>query len=186
MEQLRQWSQDKKIVAIGEIGLDYHYDEPSPDLQRHWFARQIRLAKEVGLPIVVHSRDAAQDTIDLMTAEHAGEVGGVIHCYSYTKETARTFLNMGFYFGIGGVLTFKNSRKLKEAVDYLPLDRLVVETDCPYLAPEPFRGKRNQSDYISYVLNTLAELKGISRGEAEQATYENAHRLYGLALTDSI
>lgn len=178
MEQLASWSKSGKIVAIGEIGLDYHYDEPAPALQKHWFARQIALAKEVGLPMVIHSRDAAKDTIDIMQAEHASEAGGVIHCYSYSKETAKTFLDMGFYFGIGGVLTFKNSRKLKEAVSYIPLDRLVVETDCPYLAPDPYRGKRNQSDYISYVLNVLAELKGISRDEAERITYENGHRLY--------
>lgn len=182
MKQLIAWSSNEKIVAIGEIGLDYHYDEPAPALQKHWFARQIALAREVKLPIVVHSRDAAKDTIDIMQAEKASELGGVIHCYSYSKETARTFLDMGFYFGIGGVLTFKNGRKLKEAVTYLPLDRLVVETDCPYLAPVPFRGKRNQSDYISYVLNALAELKGISREEAERITYENGHRLYGIPL----
>ena len=182
MTQLAAWSQNEKIVAIGEIGLDYHYDEPEPQLQKSWFARQIALAREVRLPMVIHSRDGAKDTIDVMQAEHASDIGGVIHCYSYSKETARTFLNMGFYFGIGGVLTFKNSKKLKEAVSYLPLDRIVVETDCPYLAPEPFRGKRNQSDYISYVLDVLAQLKGISREEAERVTYENGHKLYGMPL----
>lgn len=182
IEQLAKWSVSDKIVAIGEIGLDYHYEEPEPQLQKYWFSRQLNLAKELKLPVVIHSRDAAKDTIDVMTAENAKDIGGVIHCYSYSKETAKTFLDMGFYFGIGGVLTFKNGRKLKEAVSYLPMDRLVVETDCPYLAPAPFRGKRNQSDYISYVLNVMAELKGITSEEAERITYENGHRLYRMSL----
>ncbi len=178
LQRLCEWTKSDKIVAIGEIGLDYHYDDFDPDLQKHWFARQLNLARKLHLPAVIHSRDAAKDTIDVMTAEHANEIGGVIHCYSYTKETARIFLDMGFYFGIGGVLTFKNAKKLKEAVSYIPLDRLVVETDCPYLAPEPFRGTRNQSDYITYVLHVLADIKGISTSEAERITYENAHALY--------
>lgn len=182
MSQLAAWTEDSKIVAIGEIGLDYHYEEPKPALQKKWFARQMQLARELSLPIVVHSRDAAKDTIDLMRTEHAGDIGGVIHCYSYTKESAAAFLDMGFFFGIGGVLTFKNGRKLKETVEYLPLESIVVETDCPYLAPVPFRGRRNQSDYISYVLDVLAELKGISREDAERITYENAHRLYRIPM----
>ncbi len=184
MEQLKTWAKDPKLVAIGEIGLDYHYDEPGRDLQKQWFARQISLAREISLPIVVHSRDAAMDTIDILKAEHAQDVGGVIHCYSYTKETAKTFLDMGFYFGIGGVLTFKNGKKLKETVEYLPLDRIVLETDCPYLAPVPYRGMRNQSDYINYVLDMLAEIKGISRESAEQSVYENAHRLYRIPMVN--
>jgi TatD DNase family protein len=132
--------------------------------------------------VVIHSRDAAKDTIDVMTAAGADQIGGVIHCYSYTKETARTFLNMGFYFGIGGVLTFKNAKKLKEAVEYLPMDRIVLETDSPYLAPVPFRGKRNSSLNIPYVIETLAQIKGISQEEVRRYAWENAHSLYRMKI----
>ncbi len=176
--QLKNKCLHEKCVAVGEIGLDYHWNEPSPALQKKWFVRQLALAREINKPVIIHSRDAAKDTVDIMTAENAGETGGVVHCYSYTKETARTFLNMGFYFGIGGVLTFKNARRLKEAVDYIPLDIIVLETDCPYLAPEPHRGHRNTSEYIPYVVTALAEIKGISEAEVREAAWENSHRLY--------
>ena len=177
---LRQQCQLEKCVAVGEIGLDYYWDEPDRELQKEWFRRQLHLAKEIGKPVIIHSRDAAKDTVDLMTEEHAEEIGGVIHCYSYTKETAEVFLKMGFYFGIGGVLTFKNAKKLKEAVGYIPLDRIVLETDCPYLAPEPNRGKRNSSLNIPYVVKALAELKGVEEETVRQSAWENAHRLYRL------
>lgn len=167
-----------KCVAVGEIGLDYHWEEPAPELQREWFARQLGLARELSLPVIIHSRDACRDTIDVLTAERAREIGGVIHCYSYTKESARTFLDMGFYIGIGGVLTFKNAKKLREAVQYVPLDRIVLETDCPYLAPEPHRGKRNCSLYIPLVVTALAAVKGLSEEEVRAAAWENAHKLY--------
>lgn len=179
---LRQQCQHPKCVAVGEIGLDYYWDEPARDIQQKWFARQLELARELKLPVVIHSRDAAKDTVDMMTAANAGEIGGVVHCYSYSKETAKIFLNMGFYFGIGGVLTFKNARVLKEAAAYIPLDRIVLETDCPYLAPEPNRGKRNSSLNLPYVVTALAQLKGISEEEVRCAAWENAHRLYGKAL----
>ena len=175
---LRQQCQLEKCVAVGEIGLDYYWDEPVRDIQKAWFVRQMNLAREVKKPMIIHSREAAKDTIDLMTAEHAEEIGGVIHCYSYTKESARTFLNMGFYFGIGGVLTFKNAVKLKEAVEYIPLDRLVLETDCPYLSPVPFRGKRNCSLNIPYVIRAMAEIKGVSEEEIRVAAWKNTHALY--------
>lgn len=177
---LRQQCQLEKCVAVGEIGLDYYWDEPDRELQKKWFRRQLHLAKEIGKPVIIHSRDAAKDTVDLMTEEHAEEIGGVIHCYSYTKETAEVFLKMGFYFGIGGVLTFKNAKKLKEAVAYIPLDRIVLETDCPYLAPEPNRGKRNSSLNIPYVVKALAELKGVEEETVRQSAWENANRLYRL------
>lgn len=167
-----------KCVAVGEIGLDYYWEEPNPEIQKEWFARQLDLAREKKLPVIIHSRDAAKDTIDLLRGGRAEEIGGVIHCYSYSRETAREFLEMGFYFGIGGVLTFKNGRKLKEAVEYLPLDRLVLETDCPYLSPEPNRGKRNSSLNLPFVADMLARLKGIPREEAERVTWENALGLY--------
>lgn len=176
--QLRQWSAWEKIVAIGEIGLDYHYPEPPKAVQIRWFEAQMDLAREVGLPIIVHSRDAAQDTADIMKASHAEEIGGVVHCYSYTKEFAREFLNMDYYFGIGGVLTFSNAKKLKEAVSYIPLEKIVLETDCPYLAPTPHRGERNSSLNLPYVVEVLAQIKEKTPREIEEITFQNALRLY--------
>lgn len=178
MEELRSLCAREKIVAVGEIGLDYYWDKNPREMQKEWFIRQLALAKEVRLPVNIHSREAAQDTFDIMKAEHAGSTGGVIHCYSGSKEMARDYLNLGYYLGVGGVVTFKNARVLKEVVAYAPLDRILVETDCPYLAPTPFRGKRNASPLLSYVLDQIAELKGISREEAEQATWDNACRMY--------
>lgn len=175
---LREQCLKEKCVAVGEIGLDYYWKDPEAEIQKKWFVRQMGLARQLSLPMIVHSRDAAKDTVDIMTAEKAGEIGGVVHCYSYTKETAKTFLNMGFYFGIGGVITFKNSKKLKEAVEYIPMESIVLETDCPYLAPEPYRGKRNSSLNLPYVVSELAQIKGISEEEVCRITWENAHRLY--------
>lgn len=168
----------EKCVAVGEIGLDYYWDEPEKNLQKTWFVRQLGLARECGLPVVIHSRDAAKDTADIMTAEKAGEMGGVVHCFSYTKEMARVFLDMGFYIGIGGVLTFKNAKKLKEAVEYIPMDKIVLETDCPYLAPEPNRGKRNSSLNLPYVVEAIAQIKGITEVEVREAAWKNGLRLY--------
>lgn len=177
-KQLAEWCRHKKCVAVGEIGLDYYWDEPEREIQKKWFVRQLDLARQIQLPVVIHSRDAAKDTADIMIAEKAKEIGGVVHCYSYSKEMARTFLDMGFYFGIGGVLTFKNARVLKEAVEYIPMDRIVLETDCPYLAPEPNRGKRNSSLNLPYVVKAMAELKGISEEEVRRITWENGLKLY--------
>ncbi|MCR5106519.1 MAG: TatD family hydrolase [Eubacterium sp.] len=171
---------NKKIVAIGEIGLDYYYDSPPRDIQKKWFIRQMELAKELELPLVIHSREAAQDTLEIMKEIHAEDVGGVIHCYSYSEETAREFLKMGFFFGIGGVVTFKNSKKLKRAVQSIPLDNIVLETDCPYLTPSPYRGERNDSRYLSYVAAEIARLKDISVEEVAKTTFQNAMRLYNL------
>lgn len=180
LDWLRQQCQFEKCVAVGEIGLDYYWDEPDREVQKEWFARQLNLAREVKLPVVIHSREAAKDTVDIMRAEKSHEIGGVIHCYSYTKETARTFLDMGFYFGIGGVLTFRNAKKLKEAAEYIPLDRIVLETDCPYLAPTPNRGKRNSSLNIPYVIAAMAEIKGMDEETIRRAAWKNAHELYRL------
>lgn len=168
----------KKVVAIGEIGLDYYWDEPDRQIQKEWFARQIQLAKKCGLPIVVHSRDAAKDTLDILKAEKANEAGGIIHCFSYGTEMAREFLNLGLYLGIGGVLTFKNAKKLKEVAAYAPLDRIVLETDCPYMAPVPNRGKRNSSLNLPYVAEELSRIKGVEREEIERITFENGKKLY--------
>lgn len=167
-----------KLVAVGEIGLDYHYDDVEKSVQKEYFEAQMDLARRAEVPIVIHSRDAAKDTLDIMRGAHAEEIGGVMHCYSYTKEVAREVLDLDFFFGIGGVVTFKNAKKLKEAVDYIPLSHIVLETDAPYLTPEPFRGKRNSSAYLSYVAEAIASIKGITAEEVYAATWDNACRLY--------
>nr|WP_288827394.1 TatD family hydrolase [uncultured Clostridium sp.] len=177
---LKENSKRKKIVAIGEIGLDYYWEEPDHDIQKTWFIKQLNLAREVKLPVIIHSRDAAKDTLDIMKAEKAEDIGGVIHCFSYGKEMAREYLNMGFYLGIGGVLTFKNARKLKEVVEYMPLEQLVLETDCPYLAPVPNRGKRNTSLNLSFVVREISMIKGIPEETIMEITCRNAKRLYAL------
>lgn len=182
---LEELCRKPKTVAVGEIGLDYYWDKESHDIQKKWFIRQLELAKKVNLPIVVHSREAAKDTFDIIKAEHAGTTGGVIHCYSGSKEMARDYLNLGYYLGVGGVVTFKNARVLKEVVEYAPLDRILTETDCPYLAPVPFRGKRNSSFYIPYVIQTIAEIKGVSPEEVERITFENAMRMYRIQETQA-
>lgn len=177
---LRKFCDLEKIVAVGEIGLDYYWDKESHDIQKKWFVRQMDLAKETDLPIIVHSRDAAKDTLDIMKAERADNLKGVIHCYSYSKEQAKEYMNMGYCLGIGGVVTFKNGKKLKEVVEYAPLDYLLLETDAPYIAPEPHRGQRNCSLYLKYVAETIAEIKGVSRDEVIEVTRENARGLFGI------
>lgn len=177
---LKIQSSHEKIVAIGEIGLDYHWEEPDREVQKTWFIRQLSLAREEKLPIIIHSRDAAKDTLDIMKAEKSEEIGGVIHCFSYGKEMAREYLNMGFYLGIGGVLTFKNAKKLKEVVEYMPMEQLVLETDCPYLAPVPNRGKRNSSLNLPYVVQEISAIKGIPEEEIIKITSQNARKLYRL------
>lgn len=180
MDWLKHAAGEDKVVAIGEIGLDYYWKEPEPEIQKHWFVRQLELAREVNLPVVVHSRDAAKDTLDIIQAERAGELGGVIHCFSYSVEMAREYLNLGFYLGIGGVLTFNNAKKLKEVVSYMPMDRIVLETDCPYLAPVPNRGKRNSSLNLPYVVDAISQIKGVPAEEVIAVTTENAKRMYRL------
>ena len=156
IEWIRQQCMNPKVKAVGEIGLDYYWEEPGHAIQKQWFEAQLDLAREVKLPVVIHSREAAKDTLDIMKAKKAGDMGGVIHCFSYTKEMVREYLDMGFYLGIGGVLTFKNAKKLVEVVEYAPLSSLVLETDCPYLAPVPNRGTRNSSlNPVSYTHLTL-------------------------------
>lgn len=178
IQWLAKASKLEKVVAIGEIGLDYHYDEPPRELQKKWFVRQLELAKETGLPICIHSREAAQDTLDIMKAAHSEDIGGVIHCYSYGWDMAKIYLDMGFYLGIGGVVTFKNGKKLKDVVQKAPIERLVLETDAPYLTPEPYRGKRNSSDYLIYVVNQIAQIKGITPEEVICITEKNARKMY--------
>ena len=177
-EKLREWTTHEKVKAVGEIGLDYYWDKEQHDLQKHWFMRQMELAHEVNLPIIVHSREAAKDTLDMIIAAKPLDLSGIIHCYSYSVEQAREYLNMGYYIGIGGVLTFKNAKKLKEVAEYAPLSRIVLETDCPYLAPVPYRGKRNDSSMIAYVAEELAGIKQMPVEEVLRITNENGKKLY--------
>ena len=178
MQRLADWTIEDRIMAIGEIGLDYHYDTPTKDLQKKWFRRQMDLAVELDLPVVIHSRDAAADTMEILKEYPMERIGGVMHCFSYSKEIGEEVLRMGMFLGVGGVLTFKNGKKLRETVEAVDLDRIVIETDCPYLSPEPYRGSRNSSLNLTRVVETLAEIKGVSKEEVEEVTFANAKRLY--------
>lgn len=176
--ELTALSVNPKCVAIGEIGLDYYYEEPGREIQKKAFAGQLALARELKLPVVIHSRDAAKDTLDLIKKSGIAEEGGIMHCFSYPPEVAKECLDLGFFIGIGGALTFKNARKLPDVVSMCPMERIVIETDCPYMAPVPFRGKRNDSSYLTYVDEKIAEIKGISIEEVMRITYENAIKVY--------
>ena len=179
LAKIRKLCAHEKTVAVGEIGLDYYWDKENHSVQKEWFCRQMEVAREEKLPFIIHSRDAAKDTLDLMKELRAGEMsGGVIHCFSYSRELAREYLNMGLYIGIGGVVTFKNGKKLKEVTEYTPLDRILLETDSPYLAPVPNRGKRNTSWNLPYVAEEIARIKGISTEEVIKVTRENARKLF--------
>ena len=172
-----------KTVAVGEIGLDYywHKEKKEHEIQQKMFRAQMEIAREEKLPFMIHSRDAAEDTLNIVREYmQGGMYGGIIHCFSYSREIAAEYLNMGLYLGIGGVVTFKNAKKLKEVVQYAPLSQLVLETDCPYMAPEPNRGKRNSSLYLPYVVQAIAELKQVTPEEVIEVTRENTHRLLGI------
>lgn len=179
---LKEQTVRQKVVAVGEIGLDYYWDK-EPEVQaaqQVWFKRQLDLAREAGLPVIIHSRDAAKDTFDIMKEMDAGSIGGVVHCYSYSPELAAEYVKMGLFIGVGGVVTFTKAKKLKETVAAIPMDNIVIETDCPYLAPVPYRGKRNSSLNLPLVLAEIASIKGISEEEAADITFANAMRLYRL------
>ncbi len=177
---LRENSSNPKVVAIGEIGLDYYWvKEPEQRAkQRLWFDRQMDLALELNLPVIIHSRDAAEDTLNTIIRYNTQGLKGIVHCYSYSKEIAMEYVKMGWYIGVGGVVTFKNGRKLVETVEAIPIENIVLETDCPYMAPVPHRGERNSSIYLSHVAEKIAELKGLTVKEVEDITYENALRVY--------
>jgi hydrolase, TatD family len=178
IEWLKKQCDYEKVVAIGEIGLDYYWDKQSHEIQKKWFVAQLDLAKEKDLPIVIHSRDAAADTLEILKANKNDKVRGVMHCYSYSLEMAREYVKMGFYIGVGGVVTFKNGRRLQETVSDIPLDRILLETDCPYLSPEPNRGKRNSSLNIPFIAEKIADIKGITYEEVVKVTNENAKKLF--------
>lgn len=187
MEELSHMAKETKVVAIGEIGLDYFRKEGNAykSVQKEWFCRQLDLAKEIEKPVIIHSRDAAEDTIqilrDFRKENPQIENPGVIHCYSYSPELAKEYVAMGFYIGIGGVVTFKNAKKLVETVAQIPLERILVETDSPYLCPEPNRGKRNDSSQIRYVIDRIANIRGIAPEEVEKQTEMNARKMYRLS-----
>lgn len=205
VETLRQMVENnQKIVAIGEIGLDYHYTregilrraaasgqepdpeslataDPEPEIQKACFRRMLQLARALGLPINVHSREAAQDTYDLIVEEHGYENSGIIHCLGYPVEMAERFVKLGLYVGVGGVVTFKNARKLKEVVARIPIERIVLETDCPYMAPVPKRGTRNDPRNLPYVVEEIAALRQMDPAEVIRITTENAKRVYRIS-----
>lgn len=180
MQALKQMTlENSKVKAIGEIGLDYHFDDDPPrDVQKKWFIRQLELAQELGMPIIIHSRDAASDTMEILKDMDGGRNGGVIHCYSYSREQAREYIKMGFHIGVGGVVTFKNSRRLQEVVEDIPLEKIVLETDSPYMAPVPFRGTRNSALNIPYIAEKIAEIKGVPVQKVYDQTYANALKMY--------
>ena len=191
MEELKRMSEDPKVVAIGEIGLDFHYDLSPRDDQRYWFRRQIRLANELRMPIVVHSREADRECMDILIEEGAfseerrscfpdGTPHVDIHCYSGSAEFAKEYLKLGAVLGVDGPLTYKNNRKTVEVVETVPVERLLIETDAPYLTPVPFRGKPNKSQYVEYVARKIAEIKGLTYEEVARITMDNAKKFYGI------
>lgn len=180
LETIRRGLSHPKAVAVGEIGLDYYWDDVDREVQKYWFRRQLDLAREENMPVVIHSREAAADTMDILKETKAGDLGAVMHCYSYSADQAREYVKMGLFIGVGGVVTFKNGRKLKETVQAVPIENIVLETDCPYLAPVPYRGQRNSSLYLPLVAEKIAEIKEMDVSEVIAVTEKNAERLYRL------
>lgn len=180
LEILKSFASRDKVVAIGEIGLDFHYDNSPRDVQRKWFRKQLELAKEVDLPVVIHSRDATQETFDIIKEAQDGKLRGVLHCYSDSVEIALEYIKLGFYISLGGPVTFNNAKVPKEVAKEVPLDKLLIETDSPYLTPTPNRGKRNEPAYVRFVAAEIAELRGISFDDLVKATNKNTKELFGI------
>ena len=178
---LKSLASRPRLVAIGEIGLDYHYNLSRPEVQRDIFRRQIRVARELSLPVIVHHREAESDLVKVLEEERVSEIGGILHSFTADLKTAERALDMGFLISFSGILTFKNAAPLRDVARRLPLDRLLVESDCPYLAPVPHRGKRNEPAFVHDTLRSLAEVKGLPPGEIEQATDANFRRFFGLS-----
>lgn len=179
LEEMKQLAAHRKVVAIGEIGLDYYYDNSPREAQKTWFMKQLLLAKELDLPVIIHSREASQETFDLIV--ESGVKEGVIHCFSGSYELAKEYVKRGFYIGVGGSLTFKNARKTVEVVEGIDLNHILIETDCPYLTPVPHRGERNDSSYLKYVVEKIAEIKGISEDEVARISCQNAKLLFRIS-----
>lgn len=178
-EEIKKMASHKKTVAIGEIGLDYHYDFSPRSVQKDVFSKQLCLAREVELPVVIHEREACRDCLEILKAE-AKDLNIVMHCFSGSVETLKIVLDMGFLISLGGTVTFKNAVKTAEVASFVPLDRLMLETDCPYLTPVPHRGKRNDSSYLPFVAERIAQIRGIKTEEVISATTENAKRFYNI------
>ncbi|NLJ98525.1 MAG: TatD family hydrolase [Tissierellia bacterium] len=178
IEVLKSLANREKVVAIGEIGLDFYYDNSPRNIQRQRFVEQLNLAKKVDLPVIIHSRDAAGETFDILKEAQDGNLEGVLHCYSGSVEMALEYIKLGFYISLAGPVTFKNARVPKEVAKAVPLDRLLIETDSPYLTPEPYRGKRNEPLYVRHVAGTIAELRGIPFEEVANRTSENTKKLF--------
>lgn len=178
LQWIKELSAHPKVVGIGETGLDYHWDKSPKDIQQELFRKQIRLAKEVNLPIIIHNRDATSDVVRILEEESAIEVGGIMHCYGGSVETAKQCINMNFLISLGGPVTFKNARMPKMVATEIPLEKLLIETDAPYLAPHPYRGKRNEPSYVPLVAEEIARLKGVSVEEVAKQTTENAMHLF--------
>lgn len=184
IDGLRELASHEKVVAIGEVGLDYHgfgvyEDKVDKETQKHWFWEQLMLAKELSLPVIIHSRNASEDTLSIMRkAREEGIERVVMHCYSYASEAAKEYVSMGYYLGFGGVVTYEGQRKLTKVLEHVPLDHILLETDCPYLAPTPHRGERNSSLYLPAVRDRIAQIKGVSPEEVERITWDNGCRLF--------
>ncbi|MGN8648217.1 TatD family hydrolase [Gracilibacillus sp. HCP3S3_G5_1] len=180
LEWLEELSAHPKVVALGEMGLDYHWDKSPKEIQKEVFRKQIQLAKKVNLPIIIHNREATEDIIQILQEEKAEEVGGIMHCYNDSIDYVDACLQMNFYISLGGPVTFKNATLPKEVAKYVPADRLLIETDCPFLAPHPNRGKRNEPAYVKLVAEKIAELREISYEEISKQTTENARKFFGI------
>lgn len=179
---LRELAKHPKVVAIGEIGLDYYYEGSDKDVQIKWFRRQLELGAKLNLPVLIHDRDAHMDVMECLKeyCQIAGEVKGVVHCYSGSAEMAKELVKMGFYIAFGGAITFKNARRAIEACEAIPIEKMLLETDCPYLSPEPLRGKRNESSRIKFVVDKIAEIKHLSANEVEEICFNNGVKLFNI------
>ena len=180
LDWIEELSSHPKVVALGEMGLDYYWDKSPKDIQKEVFRKQIALAKRVKLPIIIHNREATQDIVDILKEEGAEEIGGIMHCFSGSEEIAKECMKMNFYISFGGPVTFKNAKKVKEVAADIPLDYLLIETDCPYLTPHPFRGKRNEPAHVKLVAEEIARLKDLPFEEIARVTTENAKKLFGI------
>jgi TatD DNase family protein len=180
LQMIEELAAHPKVVALGEMGLDYYWDKSPKDVQKEVFRKQIALAKKVKLPIIIHNREATADILEILKEENAAEVGGIMHCFTGSIEVAKQCIDMNFYISFGGPVTFKNAKKPKEVAKEIPLEHLLIETDCPYLTPHPFRGKRNEPSYVKYIAEAIAELKGLSFEEVAVKTSDNAKKLFGI------
>lgn len=178
IDYLRRWSEHEKVVAIGEMGLDYHWDTSPKDVQATAFRKQIQLAKQLHMPIIIHNRKATEDVLRILREEKAEEIGGIMHCYSGTVEQIDECLQMNFYISLAGPVTFKNAKEVKEVAEHVPLERLLIETDAPYLAPHPYRGKRNEPAYVRKVAEEIARIKQIDIERVAEITTQNALQIY--------